>query len=146
VQQLVSRIVEYGISEVSGQIRLNILTKIRDNAGNNYFRAWLENISAMDITRDWLKAGAAVNADNQVLETVMPLLHVCFLRFISILHLIIFSLRYLSSPADILSNDLMARDGQIADRLPFTGDTLVSSKIGKIVRKLAKDAPIPGEY
>lgn len=35
---------------------------------------------------------------------------------------------------------------QIADRLPFTGDTLVSSKIGKIVRKLAKDAPIPGEY
>jgi hypothetical protein len=35
---------------------------------------------------------------------------------------------------------------QIADRLPFTGDTLVSSKIGKIVRKLAKDAPISGEY
>lgn len=106
MQQLVSRIVEYGISEVSGQIRLDILTKIRDNAGNNYFRAWLENISAMDITRDWLKTGAAVNADNQVLETVMPLLH-------------------------------------IADRLPFTGETLVSSKIGKIVRKLAKDAPIP---
>jgi len=41
---------------------------------------------------------------------------------------------------------LIVRDGQIADRLPFTGDTLVSSKIGKIVRKLAKDAPIPGEY
>jgi len=37
------------------------------------------------------------------------------------------------------------RNSQIADRLPFTGDTLVSSKIGKIVRKLAKDAPIPGE-
>jgi hypothetical protein len=37
------------------------------------------------------------------------------------------------------------RNAQIADRLPFTGDTLVSSKIGKIVRKLAKDAPIPGE-
>lgn len=106
MQQLVSRIVEYGISEVSGQTRLDILTKIRDNAGNNYFRAWLENISAMDVARDWLKAGAAINADNQVLETVMPLLH-------------------------------------IADRLPFTGETLVSSKIGKIVRKLAKDAPIP---
>ncbi len=37
------------------------------------------------------------------------------------------------------------RNSQIADRLPFTGETLVSSKIGKIVRKLAKDAPIPGE-
>ncbi len=82
MQQLVSRIVEYGISEVSGQTRLDILTKIRDNAGNNYFRAWLENISAMDVTRDWMKAGATINADNQVLETVMPLLHVGFLRFI----------------------------------------------------------------
>jgi hypothetical protein len=37
------------------------------------------------------------------------------------------------------------KNPQIADRLPFTGDTLVSSKIGKIVRKLAKDAPISGE-
>jgi len=106
VQQLVGKIVEYGISEVSAQTRLDILTKIRDNAGNNYFRAWLENVSAMDITREWLKTGATTNADNQVLETAMPLLH-------------------------------------IADRLPFTGETLVSSKIGKIVRKLAKDAPIP---
>ena len=79
MQQLVSRIVEYGILEVSAQTRLDILTKIRDNAGNNYFRAWLENVAAMDITREWLKAGATGNADNQVLETVMPLLHVCFL-------------------------------------------------------------------
>lgn len=79
VQQLVSKIVEFGISEVSGQTRLDILTKIRDNAGNNYFRAWLENVAAMDITREWLKAGATGNADNQMLETVMPLLHVCFL-------------------------------------------------------------------
>jgi protein phosphatase 1 regulatory subunit 10 len=79
VQQLVSKIIEYGITEVSSQTRLDIVTKIRDNAGNNYFRAWLENVSAMDITREWLKAGATTNGDNQVLETVMPLLHVCFL-------------------------------------------------------------------
>jgi hypothetical protein len=78
VQQLVSKIVEFGISEVNAQTRLDILTKIRDNAGNNYFRAWLENVSAMDITREWLKAGAVTNADSQVQETVMPLLHVCF--------------------------------------------------------------------
>lgn len=81
MQQLVSRIVEYGIPEVGAQTRLDILTKIRDNAGNNYFRAWLENVAAMDVTREWLKAGAATNADNQVLETVMPLLHVCSLCF-----------------------------------------------------------------
>ena len=98
----------------------------------------------MDITRDWLKAGATINTDNQVLETVMPLLHVCFLRFIPHFACISsFICVIFSSPAVILSND---PDGQIADRLPFTGETLVSSKIGKIVRKLAKDAPIPGEY
>lgn len=112
VQQLVSRIVEYGISEVSGQTRLDILTKIRDNAGNNYFRAWLENISAMDITRDWLKAGASINADNQLLETVMPLLHVCFLRFIphfaciSSFFCVIFHL-----PLSPCQMTLMSRDG-----------------------------------
>jgi hypothetical protein len=79
VQQLARGIVDYGISEVGTQTRLDILTKIRDNAGNNYFRAWLENVSAMDITREWLKAGATPNADNQVVETVMPLLHVCLM-------------------------------------------------------------------
>jgi protein phosphatase 1 regulatory subunit 10 len=89
VQQLVSRIIEYGILEVSAQTRLDILTKIRDNAGNNYFRAWLENVPAMDVTREWLKAGASAGADNQVLETVMPLLHVCFLCLYCFLCLII---------------------------------------------------------
>jgi hypothetical protein len=91
VQQIVSKIIEFGIMEVSAQTRLDILTKIRDNAGNNYFRAWLENVSAMDITREWLKAGATTNGDNQVLETVMPLLHVCFLcPYLPVLPLIIF--------------------------------------------------------
>jgi protein phosphatase 1 regulatory subunit 10 len=85
VQQLVSRIIEFGILEVSAQTRLDILTKIRDNAGNNYFRAWLESVPAMDVTREWLKAGATAGADNQVLETVMPLLHVCFLCLYSLL-------------------------------------------------------------
>jgi protein phosphatase 1 regulatory subunit 10 len=99
VQQLVSRIIEYGILEVSAQTRLDILTKIRDNAGNNYFRAWLENVAAMDVTREWLKAGAATNADNQVLETVMPLLHVRSLSLYPPVLPSSFFWRYLSSLA-----------------------------------------------
>jgi protein phosphatase 1 regulatory subunit 10 len=146
VQQLVSRIVEYGILEVSAQTRLDILTKIRDNAGNNYFRAWLESVAAMDITREWLKAGATGNADYQVLETVMPLLHVCFLCLYSpVLPSYFFLPSFIISPCPAVPL-ITWFETQIADRLPFTGDTLVSSKIGKIVRKLAKDAPIPGEY
>ena len=53
--------------------------------------------------------------------------------------------RNLSSCDAVIGTPAWSVICQIADRLPFTGDTLVSSKIGKIVRKLAKDAPIPGE-
>ena len=107
MQQLVGKIVEYGISEVSPQTRLDILTKIRDNAGNNYFRAWLENVSAMDITREWLKTGATTNADNQVLETVMPLLHVCFLCLYSPVLALIFFFLALSFRYAMPSNEHM---------------------------------------
>ncbi|KAH9978276.1 hypothetical protein BGW80DRAFT_1435824 [Lactifluus volemus] len=100
------RIIEFGILEVSAQTRLDILTKIRDNAGNNYFGPGSRVLPAMDVTREWLKAGATAGADNQVLETVMPSLH-------------------------------------IADRLPFTGETLVSSKNWQNCAQVAKDAPIP---
>ena len=59
--------------------------------------------------------------------------------------LIVFLVSFCSRCPAIPLNECAARNSQIADRLPFTGDTLVSSKIGKIVRKLAKDAPIQGE-
>lgn len=36
--------------------------------------------------------------------------------------------------------------GQIIDRLPLTIETLKASKLGKIVVKLTKDPPAPGEY
>lgn len=106
VQQLVNQIAEYGITQVDAQTRLDILTKIRDNAGNHFFRAWLENPTAMEIAREWLKAGATNTDDDQLQETIMPLLH-------------------------------------ITDRLPFTYESLAASKVGRIIRKLGKDALIP---
>ncbi|TFY80734.1 hypothetical protein EWM64_g3273, partial [Hericium alpestre] len=106
VRGLVSLIAEYGIADVDAQTRLDIVTKVRDHAGNHYFRAWVENGTAMDIMREWLKAGAAAGDDSPLVETVMPLLH-------------------------------------ITDRLPFNGDTLIASKIGKIVRKIGKEIGIP---
>jgi protein phosphatase 1 regulatory subunit 10 len=74
VRHLANLIDEYGIAQVDVPTRLEILTKVRDNAGNNYFRAWAENDAAMDITKEWLKAG--VKGDGQSGETIMPLLHV----------------------------------------------------------------------
>jgi len=108
VNTLVTLITDYGSQDVGAQSRLEILTKIRDNAGNHYFRAWSENMTAIDITREWLKAGATAKSDSPLVETIMPLLH-------------------------------------IIDRLPLSVETLKSSKLGKIVMKLTKDPPAPGE-
>ncbi|KZT74463.1 hypothetical protein DAEQUDRAFT_720630 [Daedalea quercina L-15889] len=76
VSQLTGHIFDYGMTEVEASIRLEILTRMRDNAGNHYFRAWVENEDAMEITREWLKSAYAGKDDSQHLETIMPMLHI----------------------------------------------------------------------
>ncbi|TDL29108.1 hypothetical protein BD410DRAFT_4016 [Rickenella mellea] len=76
VRAIVTQLDSFGSQEVDLPLRLEIITKIRDNAGNPFFRAWADNDSAIDIFRDWLKAGATGKDDGQWEETIMPLLHV----------------------------------------------------------------------
>lgn len=76
VQHLTDRIEEYGITEVDTQTRLDVLNRIRDGAGNPYYRAWSENSLSVEITREWLKAAAKSNSGT-LQETLMPLLQVC---------------------------------------------------------------------
>lgn len=107
VYQLTERIATYGTGEVDAQTRAEILARIRDGAGNHYYRAWSENPTAIDITREWIKAAA--KSDNPLMvDTVMPLLH-------------------------------------LIDRLPLTVISLTNSKLGRIIKKLVKDEPSPGE-
>ncbi|KAG2014048.1 TKL/TKL-ccin protein kinase [Coprinopsis cinerea AmutBmut pab1-1] len=75
VNALVKLINDYGVTEVDAPMRLEILNKMRDNAGNHYFRAWSEKPAAVEITREWLKAAAKGEKPN-LEETIMPLLHV----------------------------------------------------------------------
>lgn len=79
VRELTDRIAEYGLSEVDAATRLDIVGAIRDGAGNHYFRAWSENATAIDITREWIKA-AARGSNALLVETTMPLLHVSLLE------------------------------------------------------------------
>ncbi|KAG7096571.1 hypothetical protein E1B28_003991 [Marasmius oreades] len=76
VNTLIQRIENFGIQELDAGLRLEILTKIRDGAGNHYFRAWGENPGAMDITREWLKAAYIAKDGDPLAETTMPLLHI----------------------------------------------------------------------
>ncbi|KAF8075900.1 hypothetical protein FPV67DRAFT_1469704 [Lyophyllum atratum] len=76
VSILVDRILDFGTADVEPTTRLEIFTKMRDGAGNHYFRAWSENPTAIDVTRDWLKAGFTANDDSPLVETIMPLLHI----------------------------------------------------------------------
>ena len=124
VAHLTDLVRDAGILEVDPQVRLEIATKIRDNAGNHYFRAWLENPTAMEVTREWLRA--CVGTDNpQVQETLMPLLQVCTTE---------------CSPTRVSLNCM-----QILDRLPMSVESLRNNRLGKIVVKFGKDAPSPGE-
>lgn len=81
VNALTDRISEYGVADVDAPTRLEVLSKIRDGAGNGYYRAWSENMTALDITRDWMKA-AAKGTNPAFVDTIMPLLHVSRLLFI----------------------------------------------------------------
>ncbi|PIL36624.1 hypothetical protein GSI_00313 [Ganoderma sinense ZZ0214-1] len=76
VNQLVNILFDYGIAEVEASTRLEILTKIRDNAGNHYFRAWVDNNDALEIIREWLKLAFQGRSETQLLETIMPILHI----------------------------------------------------------------------
>ncbi|KAG0695779.1 hypothetical protein DFH29DRAFT_984864 [Suillus ampliporus] len=76
INNLVNLIDNFGSDDVEPALRMEIITKIRDNAGNHYFRAWSENSTAMDITREWLKAAATAKSDSPLVDTVMPLLHI----------------------------------------------------------------------
>lgn len=76
VSKLASHIYDYGHEDVEPHVRLEIFTKMRDNAGNHYFRAWVENEDAMTVTREWLRMAYVGKQDSQLVETIMPLLHV----------------------------------------------------------------------
>ena len=126
VSDLADKIIALDVAEIEGHLRLEILTKIRDNAGNHYFRAWVENEDAMDITREWLKAAA--KGDDQLAETIMPLLHVRRS----------FTIPVMRGPE--------CRNRQIIDRLPWSLESLRKAKLGKIILKLTKEASIPGKH
>jgi hypothetical protein len=90
VAKLVGIVDAYGFSRVDAPTRMEILSKIRDAAGNNYFRAWAENEDAMELTRSWLKAAAAADRDEKgahdelLPATLMPLLSASRARAIEI--------------------------------------------------------------
>lgn len=134
VLQLVGHIEDYGTLEVDPQTRMDILTKMRDNAGNHYFRAWVENEGAMEVTREWLKSAYASKGDSPLVETIMPLLHVST-RLVVSAHVL----------TTHISRYVAIRLMQIIDRLPLTLESLKSSKLGKIIVKLVKEPPAPGE-
>lgn len=78
VHGIVRALEEYGVTEVEPLTRMEIMSKIRDNAGNQFFRAWSESVDAVDLLREWLKAGSSAKEGAQLGETVMPLLHVSY--------------------------------------------------------------------
>lgn len=76
IADLVDAIDEHGAMRVDADTRIEIMSKIRDNAGNTFFQSWACNDDAMSLISKWLKAGVAGKDEGLYMKTVMPLLHV----------------------------------------------------------------------
>lgn len=59
--------------DINCSTRVEILTKIRDNAGKEFYKVWAKNPGAMEVLRDWLKATVTEEGWD---DTLMPLLFV----------------------------------------------------------------------
>lgn len=127
VSRLTSYINAFGISDVDISIRLETLSKIRDNAPNHYFRAWAENSTAMSITKKWLTESGNAESDSSKSRATMPLLHVSNCRCLHRQDAGLYAFM------------------QIIDRLPMTVDILKESGIGKEIKRLSKSSPSSGE-
>ncbi|KAH6915480.1 hypothetical protein BKA70DRAFT_1369172 [Coprinopsis sp. MPI-PUGE-AT-0042] len=155
VGRLVALIDDYGMAEVEPHLRIELLTRMRDNAGNHYFRAWAENDLAIEVTREWLKA-AAKGDRAELADTIMPLLHIIDRLPFTLESLSASKLgkvvRYINSkensfpPAikDMASN-LEKRWRQMLASAPETKGTLESAEDGKSKkRKLGEGAKSTG--
>lgn len=59
--------------DINCSTRVEILTKIRDNAGKEFYKVWARNSAAMEVLRDWLKATVTEEGWD---DTLMPLLFI----------------------------------------------------------------------
>ncbi|KAG8900938.1 hypothetical protein FRB99_005663 [Tulasnella sp. 403] len=61
-------------NDIDRPTRVEILTKIRDNAGTGFYKVWAKSPGAMEVLKDWLKATLAKKDGFE--ETLMPLLFI----------------------------------------------------------------------
>lgn len=69
-------IAEMSSARVTPEMRMEIASRIRDNAGNAFFAAWAKDPEAMVLLVSWLKAGVTGKDEGKWECTIMPLLHV----------------------------------------------------------------------
>jgi hypothetical protein len=65
------------VTEIDRETRLEVLVKMRDGAGLEFYTAWAKSARAMDLVQKWLKS-ALKGPD--FADTLMPLLHVSFAK------------------------------------------------------------------
>ncbi|KAG8852362.1 hypothetical protein FRB96_008708 [Tulasnella sp. 330] len=70
---LLKRLEQCDYSDINLATRLDILAKIRDNAGRDFYKVWARSDVGMDVLKDWLKTITVMEGWD---ETLMPLLFV----------------------------------------------------------------------
>ena len=77
-QSLISHLASTAWNDIDLTTRKEILTRIRDGAGKEFYRAWAKSEIGLSIVRDWLRT--TVQKDGWE-ETLMPLLFVSRAKF-----------------------------------------------------------------
>ncbi|KAG9010864.1 hypothetical protein FRB94_009566 [Tulasnella sp. JGI-2019a] len=70
---LIKRLDQSDYFDIDLPTRLDILAKIRDNAGKDFYKVWAKSETGVDVLKDWLKTTTTLEGWD---ETVMPLLFV----------------------------------------------------------------------
>jgi len=74
VAVIVNVLESYGYQDIDCDTRTDFFGKLSVQADDQFFKAWVENPAAIDITRTWLKAGAADKLDGPWRSSINPIL------------------------------------------------------------------------
>ncbi|KZT38930.1 hypothetical protein SISSUDRAFT_1046253 [Sistotremastrum suecicum HHB10207 ss-3] len=74
--QLIKDVKAYGHNDIDPELLTEFLSKVSMRADDQFLKAWADSEEAMEILKDWLKAGAIKKDEGRWVQTINPILAV----------------------------------------------------------------------
>jgi len=140
----------YGSQDIDCEDRTELFSKLSVQADDQFFKAWLENTSAMDITRNWLKAGASDKLDGPWRPSINPILSALgrmrftieSLKNAKLGKIILKLTKDTNSATRDLSQDLEVKWRKLVDSAGSQGKPSEIADDSKLKKRKAPDGPV----